>query len=132
MKLGEQSLLESFLESGLLGERPARRLCLSLPPKQSKAKQSRPVAAAAAAVAGCCCKSEEKGNTGETGWCGTRLLWAAAAAVSRPAADYGSKCALLPALCVLRSSVARQHRAKAVGQDQDSSSCCAYLFYLSR
>ena len=130
MKLGEQSVLESFLESGLLGERPARRLCL--PPKQSKAKQSRPIAAAAAAVAGCCCKSEEKGNTGETGWCGTRLLWAAAAAVSRPAADYGSKCALLPALCVLRSSVARQHRAKAVGQDQDSSSCCAYLFYLSR
>ena len=74
-------------------------------------------------------KKEEKE---EACWCGTRLLWAAAAAVSRPAADYGSKCALLPALCVLRSSVARQHRAKAVGQDQDSSSCCAYLFYLSR
>ena len=40
MKIGEQSVLESFLESGLLGERPARRLCLSLPPKQSKAKQA--------------------------------------------------------------------------------------------
>ena len=120
--------LES-LESAELGELGEPGASVSVSPK---AKQSRPIAAAAAAVAGCCCKSEEKGNTGETGWCGTRLLWAAAAAVSRPAADYGSKCALLPALCVLRSSVARQHRAKAVGQDQDSSSCCAYLFYLSR
>ena len=118
-ELGEWLCLESLVQAGASSVSP-------------KAKQSRPIAAAAAAVAGCCCKSEEKGNTGETGWCGTRLLWAAAAAVSRPAADYGSKCALLPALCVLRSSVARQHRAKAVGQDQDSSSCCAYLFYLSR
>ena len=153
--------LESCLESNMLGELgPARRL-LSVSP-ESKAGLSPPSppllllwpAAAKQAAA------RKKGNRAEEEeeeekeekeeereekeekkkeeeeeeacWCGTRLLWAAAAAVSRPAADYGSKCALLPALCVLRSSVARQHRAKAVGQDQDSSSCCAYLFYLSR
>ena len=77
------------------------------PPKQSKAGLSPPPLllrqAAAKQAAG-----RKKGNREEeekeekeeeaAGWCGTRLLWAAAAAVSRPAADYGSKCALLPAL----------------------------------
>ena len=67
-----------------------------------------------------------------------------ATAVSRPAADYGSKCALLllccccgaweaPAAYYGEPSVARQRRSQAdERQEQDSSSCCAYLFYLNQ
>ena len=135
--------LES-LESLESAERVAWRAWSSPAPLSlSPPKQSRPIAAAAAAAAGCCCCCktggwEEKRQQGEGGGGGGDVLVRDSTAAARPQPLFQgqplimARSVLCCRRCVLRSSVARQHRAKAVGQDQDSSSCCAYLFYLSR
>ena len=136
--------------SSLESWRAAGACSLSLPKQLLATRHSTLLGLVATAAAAVllqnrrCCWKKATTRPGSTSVGGCERA-GTATAVSRPAADYGSKCALLllccgcggaweaPAAYYGEPSVARQRRSQAdERQEQDSSSCCAYLFYLNQ